>query len=899
MAYENERISTYTSLFMNNPSAMLIIDPQSGLIKDANKAACEFYDYQYEQFKGMNIAEINELSEEEIKREMSMAVEERRQHFRFRHKLGNGETKWVEVYSGPIHIGEQQFLYSIIHDITERRKNELRILELNQDLEMIVSKRTRELERTNEKLNRSNILLEERHRIEQSEMAVKNKLYDEIYDLYNNAPCGYHSLDEEGVIMRINDEELKWLGYTREEVVGKKKFSDFLTTDSLSLFASNYPQFMEQGYIRDVEYEIVRKDGSTFYVLVNATAIYEDGVFVMSRSTLFDISERKEADRALKELNQTLEEKIKERTFHLEEMNTILEEEIEEKKLIQSCFSEQNQQLDTLINMISVGIMLIELENHRITFANDPVLSILNIPREYNPEDTRLEDALPHFYDLKSNPYDIEKLPYALGKKGLRGHVDDVMILGKDNQKKYVEIYGAPIKNAEGDTKSILLSFTDITSRRRYEEHISQLNDQLQHINSMLEQSNAELEESNAMLEEEIVEKTRAEEALIIAKEEAENANAAKSNFLANMSHEIRTPMNGIIGMTELALMTELDEEQEKFLTLVKKSANSLLRIINDVLDYTKIEVGRISIEYYKFSFSEVMNETLALYETSANQKKLNLYTIIDENIPENLFGDALRLKQILGNLIGNAIKFTNEGYVKVVCKVARTETLFTTIEFSVEDSGIGIPEDKQKLLFERFTQIDSSYAKPFQGTGLGLAISKKLVELMNGEIWLASSSTKGSCFKFTVQFTLNQEKFIEMGKIKKVMDSMQDTPNKRIRILVVEDDAISRQAIVTFLEKQNYDILIAENGVEAIDIARRTEVDMILMDIQMPELDGLSATKEIRNIQKISGIPIIAMTAYALSGDKEKCLNAGMDDYVSKPINFEEIQFKIRKHIN
>jgi CheY-like chemotaxis protein len=216
-----------------------------------------------------------------------------------------------------------------------------------------------------------------------------------------------------------------------------------------------------------------------------------------------------------------------------------------------------------------------------------------------------------------------------------------------------------------------------------------------------------------------------------------------------------------------------------------------------------------------------------------------------------------------------------------------------------VEDTGIGIPEEKKSLLFERFSQIDSSYAKPFQGTGLGLAISKKLVELMGGDIWLSNSSDAGSTFCFTVQ--LGQEKGLiqQMNAIRNVIECIPEPGNTRVRILVVEDDDISRQAIVTFLKKQDYDILIAENGIQAIEIAKNNPVDIILMDIQMPELDGFSATREIRTNLKLSNVPIIAMTAYALSGDREKCLRAGMDDYVSKPINFEEIKTKIMKHVN
>jgi PAS domain S-box-containing protein len=880
---------------------MLIINPKTGDIIDANEAACKFYQYSQEVMRQMKITEINLLSEDEIKHEMALAVDEAHNHFRFKHKLATGEFKWVEVYTNPIHIDGVPFLYSIIQDITERRKNELQILELNQQLELLVSKRTKELERINEKLVETNDALEEKLYEEKKSQEILNQLYAEMSDLYNNAPCGYHSVNNQGIVVRMNDAELNWLGYKRSEVVTKMHFSELLAPESREAFMTNYQAFIERGYISDLELMMRRKDGTTFPVLGSGTAVYDeaDGSFLLSRSTLFNITKRKEAENALKELNENLEKTVRERTEHLESINVILEEEIEERSRIESHLNQQNELLDALINMINVGVVMVELKTGAVQFANGPARDIMGVSSHAKSSEIEFDRFLAYLYDAEGNPYQGDLMPFERAKNGETSHADDIIMQREPDKDVYLEVFSVPVRDVYNKVSAVLLSMTDISERKAYELHIQMLNSKLMQTNDMLEEINAELEESNAMLEEQIAEKSRTQEALILAKEEAENANAAKSNFLANMSHEIRTPMNGIIGMTELALMTKLDDEQKNFLLMVKKSANSLLRIINDVLDYTKIEVGRISVESNAFSLYEIVEETVALFSANADQKHLSIQTMISKEIPPTLYGDSLRIKQVLGNLVGNAVKFTDRGHIVIKIKMEEQTNLFVKLKFIVEDTGIGIPEEKKSLLFERFSQIDSSYAKPFQGTGLGLAISKKLVELMGGDIWLSNSSDAGSTFCFTVQ--LGQEKGLiqQMNAIRNVIECIPEPGNTRVRILVVEDDDISRQAIVTFLKKQDYDILIAENGIQAIEIAKNNPVDIILMDIQMPELDGFSATREIRTNLKLSNVPIIAMTAYALSGDREKCLRAGMDDYVSKPINFEEIKTKIMKHVN
>ncbi|MDK2867515.1 MAG: hypothetical protein PWP38_1830 [Clostridiales bacterium] len=890
----------YDSLFHKNPSVMLIINPVNGEIIDANEAACAFYQYSKETMQRMKITEINLLSEEDVKHEMALAIHEERSHFRFKHKLANGEMRWVEVYTNPLQIDGESFLYSIIQDVTERRKNELQIIELNQKLELLVAKRTRELEKINHQLTETNDALENRLFDEKRSQEILNQLYDEMSDLYNNAPCGYHSTNADGIVVRMNDAALKWLGYNRTEVVSKMHFTELLAPESRANYEVRYKQFVQTGEFSDLELVMQRKDGSSFPVIGSGTVVYDDdGRFILSRSTLFDISKRKDAENSLKKLNETLEETVLERTEHLESINAILEEEIEERSRIESHLNRQNDLLDTLINMINVGVMMIDIKTGYLQFINEPARDIMGITAHAQLAEIQFEGFLKALVNADGEPYAREDMPFAQAIEGNTSHVEDMMMRRSNGEDIYLEMFSAPVRDIHGNVSSVLLSLTDISERKAFEEHIQMLNVQLMQTNDMLEDSNAELEESNAMLEEEIAEKNRTQEALILAKEDAENANAAKSNFLANMSHEIRTPMNGIIGMTELALMTALDDEQKNYLLMVKKSANSLLRIINDVLDYTKIEVGRINIEHNAFSLNDIVDETVSLFSVNADQKHLNIQTMIAKEIPESLYGDSLRIKQVLGNLIGNAIKFTDHGHIHIKVKMEAQTNLFVKLKFIVEDTGIGIPEDKRSLLFERFSQIDSSYAKPFQGTGLGLAISKKLVELMGGDIWLSNSSDEGSTFCFTIQLGQDKGMIQQMNAIRNVIESIPEPMDMKTRILVVEDDEISRQAIVTFLKKQHYDILVAQNGIQAIEIARSNPVDIILMDIQMPELDGFSATREIRTNLKLSKVPIIAMTAYALSGDRERCLNAGMDDYVSKPINFEEIKSKIIKHIN
>lgn len=407
---------------------------------------------------------------------------------------------------------------------------------------------------------------------------------------------------------------------------------------------------------------------------------------------------------------------------------------------------------------------------------------------------------------------------------------------------------------------------------------------------------NCWLEETNARLEEEIAENTRTQEDLIKARDEAEQANSAKSVFLANMSHELRNPMNGILGMTELALMTGLDSDQKNYLELVKKSALNLQGIINDILDYSVVEAGNLVTDHMAFSPAKTISETAALYEASASQKGLELKVSIDGRIPGIIYGDAAKLKQILSILVGNALKFTSKGFVEISAEVDSEEDGKEMLCFAVRDTGIGIPENKLDLLFQRFQQLDSSYTKQFSGAGLGLAISKKLVELLGGRIWVESREHFGSTFHFTVDLKRTGGDAGQTGR-EGAEEGAAGAVEKK-RVLIAEDDETNRKFIQKLLEKYNFETLTAENGRVAVELHREKKADLIIMDVQMPELDGLAATRDIRKLESGAAVhtPIIAVTAYALLNDEKMCLDAGMDDYVSKPVDIDTLMTKIKR---
>ncbi|HWQ18438.1 MAG TPA: ATP-binding protein, partial [Methanotrichaceae archaeon] len=473
-------------------------------------------------------------------------------------------------------------------------------------------------------------------------------------------------------------------------------------------------------------------------------------------------------------------------------------------------------------------------------------------------------------------------------------------------------LYNASIyKDIQGQVLGVFAAARDVTDRKKAEIELDKYR---RHLEELVRERTHDLEAANSNLHVEIAERKQAEEALEKAKDDlelrvrertadltkanveltkardrAEAAVEAKAAFLANMSHELRTPMNAVIGFSNLLLEEDLTPDQKDSLERINAAGEVLLALINDILDFSKMEKKKMELEHQPLSPWALAEEAMSMVAVLARDKGLSLSVTTSYDMPDAIIGDSGRLRQILVNLLSNAVKFTDAGEIVVSISAKALGENKHQILFAVRDTGIGIPKDKMDLLFLPFSQVEVTISSQRGGTGLGLAISKRLAELMGGSIWAESTPGEGSIFYFTFNAEAAKDSLINSRKTAKTI-SENLGEKKPMRILVAEDNPSNQKVLIEMLKRLGYRADMAADGLEVLQSLERQHYDLVFMDVKMPEMDGITATKEIHRRWPENSPKIIAITAYALDGDREKCIEAGMDDYIAKPVQMMDL---------
>lgn len=951
--------------------------------------------------------------------------------------------------------GEVDYFLAVILDITRRKLAEAEIRKLNDDLERRVTERTLELESAYGELKKS---------------------AGEISDLYNNAPCGYHSLDANGLIVRMNDTELRWLGYSREEIVGKLRFQELFTPESREKFIKNFPGFKERGHVADLDFVLRRKDGSLFPVLVSATAISDSsGNYLMSRSTVFDITELKETENALR----SSEEKY--RVLFSNDVYAVSILEPETNRFLDvndACAQMYGYSREELLDGMTLGDLVCDPGEMEGMLRDDPETPTFAIPLQQHRKESgeefpveiiggrytwkgarvifmitrdittriRAEEALRRseqrfrgifnsvfqfIFLIEPNGIMTEMNRTAMDFFGPRGETGlgrpfwecawwpsssrarravrkavtvaargkatryETAVTGADGREAAIDFSLKPVRDDGGSVVLLVAEGHEITERKRMENELRRRSEELSRANSDLAK-----------------------------------AARLKDDFLASMSHELRTPLNAILGMSEAlqeVVFGPLNERQRKSVRSIEESGRHLLSLINDILDLSKIEAGKMELQIEPVSVESLCQTSLRFVRELASKKRITISERIESTVT-TVHGDERRLKQMLINLLGNAVKFTpEEGTIGLDAGMNPEGTM---IRFAVWDTGIGIPPEDRPRLFEPFVQLDSSLSRQYPGTGLGLSLVQRIAELHGGKIEVESAPGTGSRFTiliphipedaapdpapgglvlpppvtfrkalviedspvsaeqliryltefgveavphcqgrdaieraktirpdiiflaillpdvpgWTVLRGLNADPatsdipivvisvvddrqqglslgaadylvkpvdrnrlFAAMGEL-----SLRFPPGKQAalpdtssgndtpaRILIVEDETSNAETLAEYFQVRGYRISLARDGEEAIAAARRDNPSVILMDIQMPGMNGIEATRRMHADPVLSSIPVVALTALAMEGDRERCIEAGAADYIAKPVRLNHLIQTVEKYLH
>ncbi len=815
---------SFEELFQKQNIVMLLIDPTSGAIVDANPKAVEFYGYSKEELTSKTVEQINTLTPEQIKEEMSLARSQNRDYFIFQHQLKNGKVKRVEVQSSPYEFGKKQLLFSIIGDLSEDRVEQQGLFRYQARLEEDIAKKTKELQSLYQKerllfflstlllalfvaflsyfilkLKRANQLVE-----------LEKKFQETLIDSMQSALI---ATDKDGLIMRFNKSAEKLLGYSAEELIGKKNAALFhdkeQTLQRAEAFSKELALDIKPGFQvftiktnlgleNTQEWIYRRKDDTKVEVELTITEFRgSDGEVLGYIGVATDITKRKKQEKALKESEYLF-------------------------KTIFEAFPDSAIIIDP---QTKLPYTFNEVAHKRLGYTKEEFsrLTINDYEALEEPEET------------KKRIHEIQEVGFSNFETQ---HITKSKeIIHVDVSVQMIELFKKPF---------LFAVFRDITKLKE-------------------------------------------------AKTKAEEANRSKSEFLANMSHEIRTPMNAVIGFSQMLGELELQKEQKDLVEKINSSSRILLGIINDILDYSKIEAGKLELEIEALSLNHVVSQLWVMFEQRAKEKNVTLFIDEDEQLPAFVFSDELRLTQVLTNLLSNALKFTENGEVKLFIglkeKISDTQVL---ISFSVQDTGIGMSKAQKHKLFQPFSQADSSTTRKYGGTGLGLVITKNIIKAFGSEIVFESKEGVGTTVGFELEMKVQSWNGKEMQPVLEEKEQ-SFVAFDNLEVLLVEDNEINQEVASMMLESVGIKVTTANNGQEGVDtyLANLGKYHLVLMDLQMPVLSGYDAARKIREHNQT--VPIIALTAAAMIEDRQKVLDAGMNDHLSKPIDKQEL-FRVIK---
>ncbi|MEA4857993.1 MAG: PAS domain S-box protein [Solidesulfovibrio sp.] len=785
-----ESESRYLSLFENNHAVMLLIDPDTGAIVDANPSACAYYGWSREAIRRQRLQAINTLTPEELRAAMEAAKEGWAKSFCFRHRLADGRIRDVEIYAGPIRFDDRQLLYSIVMDVTERLQAERRLSESEKRFRLLVE----------------------------------------------NAPSGVF-VQTGGRFAYLNPTARRLFGVTTPdgllgEPVLERVAPAFRENVSRRIRSLN----VERQAVPPVEQAMLRLDGESFFAEAAAVPIDWDGshgALVFFR----DVTERRQAQERVRVSEARLQG-----LFSLTQMETASEEALLAHAAGQARGLTGSRFCRAFLRAEADGVL------RPVEAGGDAVCQA--------PEDGACCD-----------PRELAAWAEASGMR------EPAVVSGQGPLAALGQALFVPVVAG----REVVAALVVAGKAKAYVEADVQL---------------AALLADTAWR---LVARHRDAAALVAAKEAAETASRVKSEFLANMSHELRTPLNGIHGMTQLLADTPLSAEQREYVDASLTSCRRLTRLLGDILDLSRVESGKLGLYSEPFQLAGLVNAVTSAFEPACREAGIEWGVAVAPGVPSTLFGDEGRVRQILSNLAGNAVKFTRAGGVRLEVWAGPVNAAGEGhVLFSVADTGVGIPPEELDTVFEAFHQVERSFTRRFQGAGLGLAIVRRLVGLMHGVIVMESEVDRGT--RCTCALPLARRRLEEDRRpAAPVAGGREDAPESPsgFRLLVAEDDPINALAARRILEKLGHAVVVATDGREAVALAQAYRPDMIFMDVGLPVLDGVQAMTAIRRALAEEGrpaVPIVALTAHAMSGDRESLLAAGMDAYLAKPVDGADI---------